>query len=209
MDYGIYYDMDSKRNRKAGTYNMSLKNVLIIVDNIDESIDFYEELFGLRVITRLEGNVIMSEGLVLQDVDVWYDSRAAGSELLAECRTLHGCETGEAKITKAYNLPCDYVIHTVGPIWNGGRNREEELLANCYFNSMKLAMDNGIRSIAFPSISTGVYSFPVELAAKIAVHTVNRFLQDNPDCFDLVEWVLFDTHTESVYESEVDKIYNK
>ena len=110
--------------------------------------------------------------------------RAAGPELLVECRTLHGCETGEAKITKAYNLPCDYVIH-----------------------SMKLAMDNGIRSIAFPSISTGVYSFPVELAAKIAVHTVNRFLQDNPDCFDLVEWVLFDTHTESVYESEVDKIY--
>ena len=107
--------------------------------------------------------------------------RAAGPELLAECRTLHGCETGEAKITKAYNLPCDYVIHTVGPIWNGGRNREEELLANCYFNSMKLAMDNGIRSIAFPSISTGVYSFPVELAAKIAVHTVNRFLQDKPD----------------------------
>mgnify|MGYP001119642772 FL=1 len=133
--------------------------------------------------------------------------RAAGPELLAECRTLHGCETGEAKITKAYNLPCDYVIHTVGSIWNGGRNREEELLANCYFNSMKLAMDNGIRSIAFPSISTGVYSFPVELAAKIAVHTVNRFLQDKPDWFDLVEWVLFDTHTESVYESEVDKIY--
>ena len=90
----------------------------------------------------------------------------AGPELLAECRTLHGCETGEAKITKAYNLPCDYVIHTVGSIWNGGRNKEEELLANCYFNSMKLAMDNGIRSIAFPSISTGVYSFPVELAAK-------------------------------------------
>ena len=127
--------------------------------------------------------------------------RAAGPELLAECRTLHGCETGEAKITKAYNLPCDYVIHTVGPIWNGGRNREDELLANCYFNSMKLAMDNGIRSIAFPSISTGAYGFPVELAAKIAVHTVNRFLQDNLNSFDLVEWVLFDTHTESVYEA--------
>ena len=135
--------------------------------------------------------------------------RAAGPELLTECRALHGCETGEAKITKAYNLPCDYVIHTVGPIWNGGRNKEDELLANCYFNSMKLAMDNGIRSIAFPSISTGVYSFPVELAAKIAVHTVDRFLQDNPDCFDLVEWVLFDTQTESVYESEVDKLYEE
>ena len=135
--------------------------------------------------------------------------RAAGPELLAECRTLHGCETGEAKITKAYNLPCDFVIHTVGPIWNGGRNREEEFLANCYFNSMKLAMDNEIMSIAFPSISTGVYSFPVELAAKIAVYTVNRFLQDKPDCFDLVEWVLFDTHTESVYEAEVDKMYER
>ena len=82
-------------------------------------------------------------------------------------------------------------------IWNAGRNREEELLANCYFNSMKLAMDNGIRSIAFSSISTGVYSFPVELAAKIAVHTVNRFLQDNPDCFDLVEQVDFDTFSKS------------
>ena len=91
-------------------------------------------------------------------------------------------------------------------IWNGGRNREEELLANCYFNSMNLAMDNGIRSIAFPSISTGVYSFPVELAAKIAVHTVNRFLQDNPDSFDLVECVLFDTHTESVYESNAKEL---
>ena len=91
---------------------------------------------------------------------------------------------------------------------NGGRNREEELLANCYFNSMKLARDNGIRSIAFPSISTGVYSFPVELAAKIAVRTVARFLHENPDSFDLVEWVLFDTQTESVYEAEVTLYYN-
>lgn len=123
--------------------------------------------------------------------------RAAGPELLAECRTLHGCETGEAKITKAYNLPCDYVIHTVGPIWYGGRDKEEELLASCYFNSMKLALENGIRKIAFP----------VELAAKVAVKIVYRFLQDNPDSFDLVEWVLFDAHTEAVYESEVDKIY--
>ena len=133
--------------------------------------------------------------------------RAAGPELLAECRTLHGCETGQAKITKAYNLPCDYVIHTVGPIWNGGRSKEEELLASCYFNTMKLALEHGIRTIAFPSISTGVYSFPVELAAKIAVKTVSRFRNDNPDSVDLVEWVLFDDETDRIYESEVDKLY--
>lgn len=133
--------------------------------------------------------------------------RTAGPELLAECRKLHGCETGEAKITRAYNLPCDYVIHTVGPIWNGGRSKEEELLANCYFNSMQLAFDNGIRTIAFPSISTGAYSFPVELAAKIAVKTVSRFLEEHENSFDLVEWVLFDSKTESVYEAEVDSLY--
>ena len=132
--------------------------------------------------------------------------RAAGPKLLAECRTLHGCETGTAKITKAYKLPCDYVIHTVGPIWNGGRSNEEELLASCYFNSMKLAMEHGIRSVAFPSISTGVYRFPVELAAETAIHTVSGFLQENPESFDLVEWVLFDTHTESVYKAEVEVI---
>ena len=126
--------------------------------------------------------------------------RAAGPQLLAECRTLHGCETGQAKITGAYNLPCEYVIHTVGPIWNGGRSKEEELLAGCYYNSMQLAQEHGIRSIAFPSISTGVYSYPVELAAKVAVRTVSRFLEDNPDSFDLVEWVLFDSVTESIYE---------
>ena len=126
--------------------------------------------------------------------------RAAGPQLLEECRTLHGCETGQAKITGAYNLLCEYVIHTVGPIWNGGRSKEEELLAGCYFNSMQLAQEHGIRSIAFPSISTGVYRYPVELAAKVAVRTVSRFLEDNPDSFDLVEWVLFDSVTESVYE---------
>ena len=111
--------------------------------------------------------------------------RAAGPELLAECRTLYGCETGQAKITKAYHLPCKYVIHTVGPIWNGGRNREEELLASCYDTSMQLALEHGIRSIAFPSIATGVYRFPVDLAAKIAVDTVSRFLDEHKDDFDL------------------------
>ena len=131
---------------------------------------------------------------------------AAGPELLAECRMLHGCETGEAKITKAYNLPCDYVIHTVGPIWYGGNNDEDKLLASCYYNSMKIAVENGIRTIAFPSISTGVYHFPVERAAKIAVKTVCRFLQENPDRFDLVEWVLFNDQAASAYETEVSLI---
>lgn len=133
--------------------------------------------------------------------------RAAGPELLFECRLLGGCKTGQAKITKGYNLPCDYVIHTVGPVWNGGSKNEEELLANCYYNSMKVAMDNGIRSIAFPSISTGIYHFPVKLAAQIAVKTVKRFLDENKDSFDLVEWVLFDDYTEKVYEAEVDKVH--
>lgn len=132
--------------------------------------------------------------------------RAAGPELLAECRLLGGCKTGQAKLTKGYNLPCDYVIHTVGPVWNGGKNKEEELLASCYLNSMKIAADKGIRTIAFPSVSTGVYRFPVELAAKIAVQTVAEFLNENPDKFDLVEWVLFDGHTEKAYENEVAKL---
>ena len=131
---------------------------------------------------------------------------AAGPELLAECRTLHGCETGEAKITRAYNLPCDYVIHTVGPIWYGGNNDEDKLLASCYYNSMKIAVENGIRTIAFPSISTGVYCFPVERAAKIAVDTVHSFLQENPDSFDLAEWVLFNDQAASAYETEVSLI---
>lgn len=133
--------------------------------------------------------------------------RAAGPELLAECRTLHGCNTGEAKITGAYNLPCEYVIHTVGPIWHGGKDNEAELLANCYYNSLTLAVEKGIKRIAFPSISTGVYSFPVDLAAKIAVGTVKRFLDANPGSLQLVEWVLFDENTYSYYEKEVDALY--
>jgi O-acetyl-ADP-ribose deacetylase len=98
--------------------------------------------------------------------------RAAGPELLAECRTLGGCKTGEAKITKGYRLPARHVIHTVGPIWEGGGAGEETLLANAYANSLTLAKIHNLRSIAFPAISTGVYAFPPELAARIAVGTV-------------------------------------
>ena len=130
--------------------------------------------------------------------------RAAGPELLFECRLLGGCKTGQAKITKAYQLPCKYIIHTVGPVWNGGSHNEDELLESCYRNSLTLAAENGIRTIAFPSISTGIYSFPVDRAAKIAINTVNDFLTENPRQFDMVIWVLFDDKTEAVYRSELN-----
>ena len=131
--------------------------------------------------------------------------RAAGPELLEECRMLHGCKTGQAKITKAYRLPCKYVIHTVGPVWNGGSMNEEEKLADCYRNSMTVAVQNNIRTIAFPSISTGIYRFPINKAAKIAVATVKTFLEDNPGKIDEVLWVLFDEYTESIYAKEVSE----
>jgi O-acetyl-ADP-ribose deacetylase (regulator of RNase III) len=102
--------------------------------------------------------------------------RAAGPELLAECRLVGGCPTGEARITKGYRLPARHVIHTVGPVWRGGANREDELLASCYRSSLELAVRNGVRTIAFPAISTGVYGFPVERAARIAVREVRDFL---------------------------------
>ena len=127
--------------------------------------------------------------------------RAAGPELLAECRTLHGCETGQAKLTGAYNLPCEYVIHTVGPIWGGGKRGEPVLLADCYKNSLDVARANGIRSVAFPSISTGVYSYPLKEAAQIAVSTVRAYVEEHPDAFDLICWVLFDDRTKAAYDA--------
>jgi O-acetyl-ADP-ribose deacetylase len=106
--------------------------------------------------------------------------RAAGPGLLEECKKLGGCLTGEARITKGYNLPAKFIIHTVGPVWRGGNHNEDQLLANCYQNSLQLAVENGVNTIAFPAISTGVYSFPLERATKIAVHEVRAFLKSHP-----------------------------
>ncbi|MBQ7757691.1 O-acetyl-ADP-ribose deacetylase [Anaerotignum sp.] len=124
--------------------------------------------------------------------------RAAGPELLAECETLNGCRTGEAKITKGYKLKAKYVIHTPGPIWRGGKWGEEELLANCYKNCLALAKENGVKSIAFPSISTGVYRFPVDQAAKIAVGEILNFLKKD-DSMEQIILVCFDDRTKEAY----------
>ena len=115
---------------------------------------------------------------------------------------------GEAKITKAYNLPCDYVIHTVAPRWHGGSRGEADTLRDCYINSLKVAIDNGIRRIAFPSISTGAFGYPVEEVASVAVNAVNEVLIENSDKFDDVYWILFDNYTCSVYEKAIKDIQN-
>ena len=126
--------------------------------------------------------------------------RAAGPELLAECRTLHGCETGRAKITKGYFLPAKYVLHTPGPVWHGGEDGEPALLSSCYRSCLELALEHGCRSVAFPSISTGVYRFPLERAAHIAVGTVRAFLEEHPGAFEWVSFVCFDAKTKRAYD---------
>ena len=114
--------------------------------------------------------------------------RAAGHGLLEECITLNGCKTGQSKITKGYNLPAKFVIHTVGPIWYGGNENERELLKSCYITALNLAKENGIKTIAFPAISCGVYHFPLEEACKIATDTVREFISKN-DCFEKIVFI--------------------
>ena len=133
--------------------------------------------------------------------------RAAGPGLLAECRTLNGCPTGQAKITRGYNLPAKWVIHTVGPIWHDGNNNEDELLAHCYKNCLGLATEHGIKTIAFPSISTGVYGFPMERAAGIATTEIKRFLENN-DSIKKITLVCFGHRAYAIHYNTVQNVFS-
>ena len=126
--------------------------------------------------------------------------RAAGKELLAECLTLGGCATGDAKITKGYNLPARFVIHTVGPVWNGGKSGEPEKLASCYRRSLELAVQNRIRTIAFPNISTGVYGYPKNEAATLAISTVKEFLEKHSEIQQVI-FCAFDEENYRIYKN--------
>ncbi len=128
--------------------------------------------------------------------------RAAGPELVAECRMLRGCKTGDAKLTHGYRLPARYVIHTVGPVWNGGGHGEPGLLASCYRRSMALARDAGARTLAFPSISTGIYGYPIDLAAKVAVATVRAEIASSP-ALESVTFCCFSLADLEVYRREL------
>ena len=123
--------------------------------------------------------------------------RAAGPELVAECRMLHGCKTGDAKITRGYRLPAKYVIHAVGPVWRGGDRGEPELLASCYRRSLELAVEHDVRSIAFPAISCGIYGYPIEQAAEVATSEVRSFLSSDT----LIEQVIFVAFGDDVWNA--------
>ncbi len=131
--------------------------------------------------------------------------RAAGPELLAECRRLHGCETGKAKITGGYQLPARHVIHTPGPVWHGGGYGEEELLRSCYRSCLELASENGCETVDFPSISTGVYRFPLDKASRIAVGTILDYLEEHPE-IRRVRMVCFDERTKSWYDRALEEL---
>jgi O-acetyl-ADP-ribose deacetylase (regulator of RNase III) len=130
--------------------------------------------------------------------------RAAGPGLLDECRTLGGCPTGQARITGGYRLPARHVIHTVGPVWHGGIQGEPDLLAGCYRSALELARAHGVRTIAFPAISTGVYGYPIDQATDVAVRTCRSFLADHPDALDEIVFVAFGAAADDAYRKRLD-----
>lgn len=131
--------------------------------------------------------------------------RAAGPGLLEECKKLNGCATGEAKITKGHNLPAQYIIHTVGPVWKGGKSNEAKLLANCYQNTLQLAQEHGIKTIAFPAISCGIYGYPITKAIPIAIDTTMQFLEKNPS----IEKVYFTCFGDEMYDAYINYYESK
>jgi O-acetyl-ADP-ribose deacetylase (regulator of RNase III) len=130
--------------------------------------------------------------------------RAAGPDLVHECRLLAGCKTGQAKITKGYRLPARHIIHTVGPVWRGGTNGEPEQLASCYRASLDLARKHGLRTVAFPAISTGIYGYPMEAAAAVACATVAAELAATPEAFDRITFVCFDARATETFRSAME-----
>ena len=165
-------------------------------------IELYEgDITGLKIdaIVNAANNSLLGGGGVDGAIHA-----AAGPELLAECRTLNGCKTGKAKISKGYKLPAQYVLHTVGPIWRGGNNNEAELLASCYQECFRLAQQHQLKTIAFPAISTGVYGYPKEEAAKIAIREIRAALIKNPQIEKII-LVCFNPQTRAAYENSLKK----
>jgi O-acetyl-ADP-ribose deacetylase (regulator of RNase III) len=163
--------------------------------NVEENIEIVRgdiTKLGVDAIVNAANTTLLSGGGVDGAIH-----RAAGPELLAECRTLGGCRPGEAKITRGYRLPARFVIHTVGPVWRGGKNDEAKTLANCYRNSLKLAVENEIKTIGFPAISCGAYGYPIEEAAHIAFKTTRDFLATN----DEMQKVIFVVWGEDAYDA--------
>jgi O-acetyl-ADP-ribose deacetylase (regulator of RNase III) len=134
--------------------------------------------------------------------------RAAGPELLEDCRKLRGCRTGQAKITGGHRLPAKHVIHTVGPVYGREQGREAELLANCYRESLELARQHGCKSVAFPSISTGAFGYPLQEASRVALKTIREFIGEHPDALDMVEIVTFSERDHRLYQETYDEAFS-
>ncbi len=132
--------------------------------------------------------------------------RAAGKELVHECRLLGGCKTGEAKVTKGYELQADWIVHTVGPVWRGGMNGEQDLLAACYRNSLARAREKGARTLGIPAISTGIYGYPLDQASRVAVETVREVVESQPEVFDEITFVCFDAKSTTAFETALREL---